>query len=156
MRQRPKATKPGKRAGAANSAGNSARPLKRGEVPTGQTIVQALQSVRLHDLELELAALREPARIEPAARNRRRRTVDARKVFIATMKARGMSGRQICRGLDADSRKELEPLALDSWQPKGMRLCWFALWNCTDRKVRNRVRTYSHSVALFDPKAKSH
>ena len=165
MRVRSKTKKPGKKSRAANSVKNSAR------TPKGHSVEEVI--TRGWQLQVELGRLEDdlrirrlerqarlpipapiepapPARIVPVVRNRRRRTVDDRKVFIATKKARGLNGRQICRALDASGRKELEPL--DSWQPKGMRLCWFALWKCEDRVIRNRVHTYVNSVAPFEAK----
>jgi hypothetical protein len=147
-------TKSDERASAGNSAKNSARSTKRGEVPTGRTIGQAVSDAYARETRIEVDRLkselgvREPTRIEPAARIRRRREPDPRKVRISVLKARGLDGPTICRALDASGRKELEPL--DSWiEATGIRL-WVKLWWCEDRKIRNRVRTYVHSVPPFE------
>jgi hypothetical protein len=163
MRTRSKTKKSGKQARAANSAKNSAR------TPKGRTVKEVID--RGWQLQVELGRLEDdlrirrlerqaplpipappapPARIKPAVRNRRRRTPDPRKVFIAMMKARGLDGPQICRALDAAERKDLEPLV--SWvDHTGLRL-WAALWTCEDRLIRNCVHTFVNSVAPFEAK----
>jgi len=161
MPRRSEVTRASETSRAANSMNNSAGKVKRGEVPSGRPIASAVADFRTKKVEQRLAQLEQDlctlraanARLNVARESTRRgRAVSPQKVFISTMKARGMVGRQICRALDAAERKEFEPLP--SWiKTTGLRL-WVDLWNCGDRVIRNRVRTYVHSVTPFDPKAR--
>jgi hypothetical protein len=163
MRRRSKTTISGQKSRTANTAKNSAKVLKRGEVPLGRTIEEALEEysppaqalkdarsrevLKLLDLEKDLQELRTPLETAKPEPRRRRRTPDERKVFIARMTARGMDGPQIWRAFDAQSRKGLEPR--EEWIRRSGSRLWTELWHCKDPKVRAAVKAYYHAAPAF-------
>jgi hypothetical protein len=109
-------------------------PQRRGEIPSGRTIGQAVSDARNRELEARIVKL-EQRRLKPEHERTR---------FIRRMKKRGMDGLAICRALDAQSRKELQPL--DRWiKATDIRL-WADLWKCDNPKIRNCVHTCINSV----------
>jgi hypothetical protein len=127
--------------------------MRRGEIPSGRTIGQAVSDAYARETRIEVDRLKtkRAASLKPE-RKRRRRDVDQRKVFIATKKAAALSATAILRLMDASERKDLEPL--ESWTRRsGLRL-WIELWYSKDAKVRGAVKTYYHSIAPFNPKGK--
>jgi len=118
-------------------------------VPASPSIEQL--TLEVSQLKAEVAVLREKVdRIEQVPRRVvRRRTVDATKVFIATLKARHphMRGRSIAICLDNTDRAELRPL--ESWTSLTNLRCWHELWD--HPRTQQRVRKFIYSIAPFQP-----
>jgi hypothetical protein len=125
--------------------------MRRGEIPSGRTIGQAVSDAYARETRIEVDRLKTKlTTLRKPDRKRRQREPDNRKVYIATKKADGWSATATLRAMDASERKDLEPL--ESWiRRSGLRL-WKELWFCKDMKIRRAVKTYYHSIAPFSAK----
>jgi len=142
---------------------------RRGEIPSGRTLEECLDEyspraqtlrdaqsrevLRVLDLEKALTTTRETVgRATPIPRERRRRRIDARKVYIAVQKSRGHNDVAIMLQMDASGRKELEPP--EPWvKVTGLR-SWRELWYARKvgfPKLQACVRKYFRIVRPFDP-----
>jgi hypothetical protein len=124
---------------------------RRGEVPTGRTITQALTDAGTREVRSELFALAtEVAALrENIAKQKSLTTLDTRKLFIRAFAARhpGVPGRTIALRLD---NEELRPRP--SWIKATKKRLWAELWDLkTHPKTQRAVRKFVYDEAALSP-----
>jgi hypothetical protein len=124
----------------------SDRTPKRGEIPLGRTIEEALTHGWLR--HIELGRLEDSARIrrlERQAAPKPARKGDPRKPLLRKLKERfGATGRRLALLMD---QHKVRPLY--SWTKATKLRSWLELWDCKHPKVRAAVRKYVY-VATGD------
>ena len=129
-------------------------PKRRGEIPSGRTICQAITDAVNRELRIQVAYLQQQLADVKASSSRRRRDPDPRKVFIAVYKAKGLSDFAIALTMDSASSKDQRLAPLAAWTKKTGSRLWSELFNAAKKfnapKIQACTRKYFRLVQPFD------